>query len=136
MIFMLKDMMILLGTARSSKGQQGHVCFWLDFHADWYDFVILRKYHPTTKMKSINWNYLGDIDMLVVREVEEACRRMDLSSTEIGMRRSWYNSMQLSMSTAQPRPFTGPYKASLFQLSMHSLQAFSDSPMLISRERK
>ncbi|RLM77883.1 hypothetical protein C2845_PM12G07230 [Panicum miliaceum] len=31
-------------------------------------------------MKSINWDYLFEIDLPVVREVEDACRRMNLSS--------------------------------------------------------
>jgi hypothetical protein len=52
----------------------------MNFHADWYAFVILCKSHPTTEMKSINWDYLFEIDLPVVREVEDACRRMNLSS--------------------------------------------------------
>jgi hypothetical protein len=31
-------------------------------------------------MKSINWDYLFEIDLPVVREVEDACRRINLSS--------------------------------------------------------
>jgi hypothetical protein len=38
--------------------QQGDVHFWINFHADWYDSVILSKSHPTIEMKSINWDYL------------------------------------------------------------------------------
>jgi hypothetical protein len=31
-------------------------------------------------MKSINWDYLFKIDLPVVREIEDACRRMRVSS--------------------------------------------------------
>jgi hypothetical protein len=61
------------------KEQNGDIHFWLIFHANWYDSDILCKSHPTTEMKSINWNYLFEIDMLVVREVTDACRRMNVS---------------------------------------------------------
>jgi hypothetical protein len=54
--------------------------FWMNFHADWYAFVILCKSLSTTEMKFINWNYLFEIDLPVVRGVEDACRRMNLSS--------------------------------------------------------
>jgi hypothetical protein len=37
--------------SRYAKEQHGNVRFWMNFHADWYDSVILRKSHPTTKMK-------------------------------------------------------------------------------------
>jgi hypothetical protein len=60
-----------------AKEQQWDVCFWMNFHADWYASVILCKSHPTTEMKSINWDYLFEIDLSVVREVEDACRRMN-----------------------------------------------------------
>jgi hypothetical protein len=63
-----------------AKEQQGDVRFWMNFHADWYASVILCKSHPTTAMKSINWEYLFEIDLLVVREVQDACRRMHLTS--------------------------------------------------------
>jgi hypothetical protein len=63
-----------------AKEQQGDVRFWMNFHADWYASVILCKSHPTTEMKSINWNYLFEIVLLVVREVEDACRRINVSS--------------------------------------------------------
>jgi hypothetical protein len=116
-----------------AKEQQGDVRFWMNFHADWYASVILCKSHPTTKMKSINWDYLFEIDLPVVREVEDAYRISPQScpSTVIGMRRSLLSSMQLFMSTAQPRPFTGLFKASP-TLSMHTLLAFFDSLVLIS----
>jgi hypothetical protein len=61
------------------KEQQGDVCFWLNFYADWYASVILCKSHPTIEIKSINWDYLFEIDLPVVRKVE-ACRRMNLFS--------------------------------------------------------
>jgi hypothetical protein len=66
--------------SRYDKEQQGDVRFWLNFHADWYDSVILSKSHPTTEMKSINWDYLLDIDLSVVWEAQDACRRMNLTS--------------------------------------------------------
>jgi hypothetical protein len=62
------------------KEQQGDVHFWLNFHADWYASMTLCKSHHTTKINSINWNYLFEIDLPVVREVEDTCRRMNLSS--------------------------------------------------------
>jgi hypothetical protein len=52
----------------------------MNFHADWYASVILCKSHPTTKIKSINWDYLFEIDLPVVRELQDACRRMNLTS--------------------------------------------------------
>jgi hypothetical protein len=36
------------------KEQQGDICFWMNFHANWYASVVLCKSHHTTKMKSIN----------------------------------------------------------------------------------
>jgi hypothetical protein len=59
-----------------AKEQQGDILFWMNFHADWYASVILCKSHPTTEMKSINWDYLFEIDFPVVRKVEDACRKM------------------------------------------------------------
>jgi hypothetical protein len=59
-----------------AKEQQGDVQFWMNFHADWYALVILCKSHPTTEMKSINWEYLFEIDLPVVKEVQDACRRI------------------------------------------------------------
>jgi hypothetical protein len=55
-----------------AKEQQGDVRFWMNFHADWYSSVILCKSHPSTEMKSINWEYLFEIDLPVVREVQDA----------------------------------------------------------------
>jgi hypothetical protein len=66
--------------SKYAKEQQGDVLFWMNFHADCYASVILCKSHPITEMKSINWDYLFEIDLPVVREVEVACRRMNLSS--------------------------------------------------------
>jgi hypothetical protein len=66
--------------AEYTKEQQGDVRFWMNFHADSYDSVILRKSHPTTEMKSINWDHLLNIDMPVAEEVVDACNRMNLTS--------------------------------------------------------
>jgi hypothetical protein len=63
-----------------AKDQQGDVRFWMNFYTDWYASVILCKSHPTIEIKSINWDCLFEIDFSVVREVEDACRRMNLSS--------------------------------------------------------
>jgi hypothetical protein len=52
----------------------------MNFHAYWYASMILCKSHPTTEMKSISWDYLFEIDLPVVREVEDTCRRMNISS--------------------------------------------------------
>jgi hypothetical protein len=52
----------------------------MNLNADWYASLILCKSHPTTEMKSINWEYLFEIDLPVVREVQDACRRMHLTS--------------------------------------------------------
>ena len=38
------------------------VRFWLWFHADWYETVIMTKTNPTTEMKSINWTHLEDLE--------------------------------------------------------------------------
>ena len=37
------------------KEWQGDFRFWMWFHADWYESVIMTKTHPTTEMKSIDW---------------------------------------------------------------------------------
>jgi hypothetical protein len=68
--------------------------------------------------------------------VEESISPQSYPSTVIGMRRSLLSSMQLSMLTAQLRPFIGPFKASPSPLSMHTLLALLDSLILISRGRK
>jgi hypothetical protein len=62
------------------KEQQGDVRFWLNFHADWYASMILCKSHRTTEMKSINWDYLFEINLPVLREVEDAYIRINVSS--------------------------------------------------------
>lgn len=54
------------------------VLFWNNFHVDWYESVILTKTHPTTEMKSINWDTIMDIDLEHVVEAMEACSRMHL----------------------------------------------------------
>jgi hypothetical protein len=66
--------------SRYNKEQQGDVHFLLNFYVDWYDSVILCKSHPTTEMKSINWDYLGNVDLPVVREVKDVCRRKNVST--------------------------------------------------------
>jgi hypothetical protein len=52
----------------------------MNIHVDWYASMVLCKSHPTTEMKSINWDYLFEIDLPVVREVQDACRRTNLTS--------------------------------------------------------
>lgn len=47
--------------------------FWLRFHADWYKSVILSKSRPTMAMKSMDWDYLFDVDLSVVGQVNDAC---------------------------------------------------------------
>jgi hypothetical protein len=108
--------------SRYDKEQQGDVRFWMNFHADWYDSVILRKSNPTTEMKSIDWDYLGDIDLPVVREVEDACRRMNVSSI-MPFSRDWneevvaqfYSTLYVNLSTKtfhwtiQAKPFSIEY---------------------------
>ena len=60
------------------KEQLGDFCFWMWFHADWYENVIMPKSNPTTEMKSNNWTYLDDLDMPVVTQAVNACARMNL----------------------------------------------------------
>ena len=52
--------------------------FWLWFQADWYESVIMTKTHPTTEMKSIDWQHLDELDMPVTSAVISACARMNL----------------------------------------------------------
>jgi hypothetical protein len=118
-----------------AKEQQGDVRFGMNFHAVWYASVILCKSHPTTEMKSINWDYLFKIDLPVVRKVEYACGEcmspQSCISTVIGMRRSFLSCMQPFTSTTQPRPSIRPFKADPSMLSMLTLQVFLDSLMII-----
>ena len=60
------------------KEQQGDFRFWMWFHSDWYESVIMTKTHPTTEMKSINWTHLDELDMPVVAEAISACERMNM----------------------------------------------------------
>ena len=62
------------------KEKQGNIHFWMWFHAKWYETVIIDKTHPTTKMKSINWTHLDELDMAVVNEAISACERRNLQS--------------------------------------------------------
>ena len=50
----------------------GDVRFWLRFHADWYESVILCKSHPSTEMKSINWLFFNEVNLSVIEQVNEA----------------------------------------------------------------
>jgi hypothetical protein len=54
---------IPLDMAKSNKGM---FVYFLNFHADWYASTILCKSRPTTEMKSINWDYLFEINLPVV----------------------------------------------------------------------
>ena len=60
------------------KEMQGNERFWLWFQADWYESVIMTKTHPTTEMKSIDWQHLDELDMPVTSAVISACARMNL----------------------------------------------------------
>ena len=60
------------------KEQKGDFRFWMWFHSDWYESVIMTKTHPTTEMKSINWSHLDELDMPVVAEAISACERMNM----------------------------------------------------------
>jgi hypothetical protein len=62
-----------------AKEQNEGIHFWMWFHADWYESVIFCKSHPTAEMKTVNWDYLEAIDLLVLWEVEDACMRMFLN---------------------------------------------------------
>jgi len=55
------------------KEMLGNERFWLWFQADWYESVIMTKTHPTTEMKSIDWQHLDELDMPVTSEVISAC---------------------------------------------------------------
>ena len=43
---------------RYDKEKQGDFRFWMWFHADWYETVIMTKTHPTTEMHLIELNVL------------------------------------------------------------------------------
>ena len=60
------------------KEMLGNERFWLWFQADWYESVIMTKTHPTTEMKSIDWQHLDELDMTVTSEVISACAQMHL----------------------------------------------------------
>lgn len=59
--------------SKYEKAFFGDVRFWLRFHADWYESVILCKSHPSTEMKSINWLYFNEVNLSVIEQVNEAC---------------------------------------------------------------
>ena len=48
------------------------------FHADWYETVIMTKTHPTTEMKSMDWNHLIELDVQVVTQAVDTCQNMHL----------------------------------------------------------
>jgi hypothetical protein len=47
--------------------------FWLHFHADWYESVILSKGNLTIDMKSIHWENLRSLNVLAVNEAIDIC---------------------------------------------------------------
>ena len=63
---------------RYDKEQQGDFRFWMWFHADWYEMVIMTKTHPTTEMKSMDWNHLIELDVQVVTQAVDTCQNMHL----------------------------------------------------------
>jgi hypothetical protein len=91
-------------------------------------------------MKSINWDYLFEIDMPVVREVEEACRRMNVSSI-MSFNYDWneeivaqfYATLYVNCST---KTFHWSIQGKPFSVEYAQLQAFLDSLILISRGRR
>jgi hypothetical protein len=89
-------------------------------------------------MKSINWEYLFEIDLPVVREVQDACRRMNLTSI-MSFNYDWNEVIAQFYSTlyvnAQPRPSIGLFKARHSSLNMLTLLVFLGFPMLILQER-
>jgi hypothetical protein len=122
-----------------AKERQGDVRFWMNFHADWYALVILCKSHPTTEMKSINWEYLFEIDLPVVREVQDACRRMYLTSI-MSFNYDWneevtaqfYSTFYVNRST---KTFHRTIQGKPFMLNMLTLLVFLGFTMLILQER-
>ena len=48
------------------------------FHTDWYETVIMTKTHPTTEMKSMDWNHLIELDVQVVTQAVDTCQNMHL----------------------------------------------------------
>ena len=50
------------------KEQQGDFRFWMWFHADWFETVIMTKAHPTIEMESMDWTHLIELDLLVVAQ--------------------------------------------------------------------
>ena len=60
------------------KEMQGDERFWLWFQADWYESVTMTKTHPTTEIKSMDWNHLIELDVLVVTQAVDTCQNMHL----------------------------------------------------------
>ena len=72
---------------------------------------------PTTEMKSINWTYLEELDMLVVTQAVNACERMNLQPI-MSFNCHWNEEVvaqfnPLSIVTELERSFIGCSKASV-----------------------
>ena len=65
---------------RYDKEQQGDFRFWIWFHANWYETVIMTKTHPTTEMKSMDWGHLNELDVQVVTQAVDTCQHMHLQA--------------------------------------------------------
>ena len=73
------------------KEQQGDFRFWMWFHANWYETVIMTKTHPTTEMKSMDWGQLNELmSRWLLRQwthVKTCTCMTSCPSTVTGMRR-------------------------------------------------
>jgi hypothetical protein len=65
---------------RYDKEQQRDFRFWMWFHADWHETVIMTKTHPTTEMKSMDWGHLNELDVQVVTQAVDTCQNMHLQA--------------------------------------------------------
>jgi hypothetical protein len=70
------------------KEFDAHIRFWLKFNADWYESVILSKENLTIEMKSIKWDNLRSLDILVVNEAIDICHAKGLTSI-MGLNYDW-----------------------------------------------
>jgi hypothetical protein len=62
--------------------------FWLKFNADWYESVILSKENLTIDMKSIKWDNLRSLNILVVNEAIDICHAKGMTNI-MGLNYDW-----------------------------------------------